>query len=299
MTMQKKEKIAFVKALSKELKAHKTCAVLELGATPDRLVQRLRKQLGQSARIVAARKTLMVRALSADPVLAKLGPSLDGNVALILTDMEPAELGQLVASNRTRLSAKPHQLSPDDITIEAGETAIAPGQAVTDLKAAGIDVKIEKGKVVISKGKVLVAKGVRVTVPVSKALKMLDIMPFSAATRLRTAYSSGLLFSEQAIAMDRMAAERALAEDFVQAHLLSTAIGFVTQYNAPELVKRAYLSALGLGVERNIYEPEIVERLLAKAVLEAMQANRLVKPVEAEKKDDGAAPDGAEAKKEG
>ena len=55
-----------------------------------------------------------------------------------------------------------------------------PGQAVTDLKAAGIDVQIQKGKVVIAKDKVITKKGEAITSSVAKALHTLDINPFSA-----------------------------------------------------------------------------------------------------------------------
>lgn len=296
--MQKKEKIEFVKKLKKELKAYKTCAVLETGATPDRLVQKVRNELKPDSKFVVARKTLLVRALGDDPELKKLVEHINGNVALILTNKDPNELNNIVKSNRIRLAAKPHQVSPEDININAGETTIAPGQAVTDLKAAGIDVKIDKGKVVISKSKVLVAKGAKVTVPISKALKMLDIMPFEASTRLRVALNGSLLFTEQALSIDRAFVERTVASDFLHAHLLSTAIGFVTPYNAPELIRKAYLSAMGLGIERGIYEPEVVEKLLAKAVREAMQANKLVKPIEEKKEEQKPAADNAEPKKE-
>ncbi len=299
--MQKKEKVDFVKRLKKELKAYKTCAVLETGSTPDRLVQRVRNQLKPEAKFVVARKTLLLRAISDDPELTRLVAYLNGNVALILTNRDPNELNGIVAGNRIRLAAKPHQVSPDEIRIEAGETTIAPGQAVTDLKAAGIDVKIDKGKVVISKSKVLVAKGVKVTVPVSKALKMLDIMPFEASTKLRAVLSGSLLFTEQALSVDRAFVERHIATDFLQAHVLSTAIGFVTPYNVSEMVRKAYISAIGVGVERGIYEPEIVEKLLAKAVLEAVQANKLVKSAEPEKPAEKEAPkeEIKEEKKEG
>ncbi len=278
--MQKKEKTKFVKQLTKDLKSYKTCAVLETGATPDRLVQKIRNQLKPEEKFVVARKTLLLRAMEGDPELQKLVAHINGNVALIFTNKEPSEINEVVVANKIKLAAKPHQVSPADISIEAGETTIAPGQAVTDLKAAGIDVKIDKGKVVISKSKVLVAKGAKVTVPISKALKMLDIMPFEASTKLRAALNEKLLFTEQALSIDKAFVERQIATDFLHMHMLSTAIGFVTPYNAPDLIRKAYLSAMGLGIERGIYEPEVVEKLLAKAVREAVMANKLVKPAE-------------------
>ncbi len=278
--MQKNEKVEFVKRLSKELKEYKTCAVMETGATPDKLVQKVRNQLKPDAKFVVARKTLLLRAIGDDANLKRLVEHVNGNVALILTNKDPSEINEIVAANRMRMAAKPNQVSPSDIHVEAGETTIAPGQAVTDLKAAGIDVQIQKGKVVISKSKVLVAKGAKVTTPISKALKMLDVMPFEAGTKLRAALNNGLLFTEQALGVDRAFVEREVAADFLQAHVLSTEIGFVTEYNAPDMIKKAYISAIGLGGDRGIYEPEIVEKLLAKAVLEAIQANSAVKPSE-------------------
>ena len=55
-----------------------------------------------------------------------------------------------------------------------------PGQTVTELKAAGIDVQIQKGKVVIAKDKVLVKKGETISPGVAKALHTLEVYPFSA-----------------------------------------------------------------------------------------------------------------------
>ncbi len=298
--MRKEEKIEFVKGLRAQLKACRTVAVLETGATPDRLVQKVRNQLKPDAKFVVARRTLLDRAVAEDETLKRLLPYLSGNVALILTNKEPAELNRIISENRIRLPAKPHQTSPEDISVEAGDTTIALGQAVTDLKAAGIDVQIQKGKVVISKGKVIVAKGAKVSVPVSKALKMLDIAPFEARTKLRAALDNGLLYTEEALGVDRAYVEEGIARIFAEADALSTAIGFVTPYNVAAMIRKAYISAIGLGVDRNIYEPEIVEKLLAKAVMEALEANRHIKPAAA--KDGGdeapAAPDGAGKKEQ-
>ena len=179
--MLKAEKIAFVKKTKEELKHYKTFAVMPIDAIPDRLVQKIRNQIKPGGKFVVARKNLMLKILEGQEGLKKLEPYINGNVALVMINEEPNIFYDMVSSNIMKLGAKPNQISPEDITIEAGETSIAPGQAVTDLKTAGIDVKIDKGKVVISKSKVLVAKGAKITTPVAKALKMLDIMPFQGS----------------------------------------------------------------------------------------------------------------------
>ena len=55
-----------------------------------------------------------------------------------------------------------------------------PGQTVTELKTAGIDVQIQKGKVVIAKDKMLVKKGEQMTPKVAKALHSSKYIPFNA-----------------------------------------------------------------------------------------------------------------------
>lgn len=159
--MIKGQKVEFVKKLKKEMKTYKTVAIMPTGSVPDRLVQKVRNQLKPNAKFVIARKSLIMRALEGDETLKGLDALVPSNFAIILTNMDPTELNKIISANRMKLGAKPNQLSPEDINIEAGETTIAPGQAVTDLKTAGIDVQIQKGKVVISKSKVLVAKGAR------------------------------------------------------------------------------------------------------------------------------------------
>jgi large subunit ribosomal protein L10 len=292
--MMKAEKVEFVKKLKTEIKSYKTVAVMPINSVPDRLVQRVKNELKPKARFVVARKSLIMRALDGDPKLKELERYIGSNFAIILTNMEPTELNKIIMANKTKLGAKPNQISPEDIHIEAGETTIAPGQAVTDLKTAGIDVQILKGKVVISKSKILVPKGAKITVAVSKALKMLDVMPFEAGTTLSAVMHESILFTERALGMNESVAADQLARSFAQANALTLSIGYITKYNVDNFIKKAYISALGLGLDAKIYEPEISEKLLARAVLEAAGLQSLVK-VEKPAEQPAAAPEAAPA----
>lgn len=274
--MIKKEKIAFVEGLSKDLKTYKSVGILPIEALPDRLVQKIRNQLKPDTKIMVARKSLLIRAMS-DPKHKELAKHINGNVALILSNKNPFEISRVVGSNRLRLIAKPNQVSPEDIRIEAGETAIAPGQAVTDLKAAGIDVKIDKGKVVISKPKVLVPKGQKISLQVAKALKMLDILPFEARAKVSAIMSENLLYDETALGMNQEVALANLARNFAEAHALSLAIGIPTPYNIREMISKAFMGSLSVGVEAKIPEGEVAEKLAALASIEARALDALVK----------------------
>ncbi|MDE1851266.1 MAG: 50S ribosomal protein L10 [Candidatus Micrarchaeota archaeon] len=295
--MLKAQKVEFVKRLKKEAKESKTIGIMPIDAVPDRLVQRLRNELKPKVRFMVARKSLIMRTLEGDERLAQLKEYTDGNFALMFTDMGPTELNAIVKRNRMKLGAKPNQISPDDIRIEGGETTIPPGQAVTDLKSAGIDVKIDKGKVVISKSKVLVTKGAKISTAVAKALKMLDIMPFETGTSLRVVLNDNLLFTSKALGIDVVFVTNEITRSFGEANALSLSIGFVTPYNADMLIRKGYLSALGLGLTAKIYEPGITDKLLANAVREALSIKPLIKEEAKEEKKEEKA-EKAEEKKE-
>ncbi len=278
--MLKKEKVEFVKKAREELKHYKTIAVMPIESIPDRLTQRIRNGLRPDGRMIIARKNLIMRILEGNNDFKMLEPFIKGNIALVLSNEDPVELYHKVSASPLKLGAKPNQISPSDINIEAGETSIAPGQAVTDLKSAGIDVKIDKGKVVISKSKVLVAKGAKITTPIAKALKMLDIMPFEANGRLDSATSEGLLFREQVLKINKDYITNELASNFSRANALTMAIGFVTPYNAAIFIGKAANQAMFLGVEAKIYEKEVIEKLLGIASSQASGINSLVKKEE-------------------
>ena len=281
--MLKAQKVEFVEKLKKEIKGYKTVGILPTEAVPDRLTQRAKNMLKPDTRIIVARKSLIMRVLESDASLKKLEDHLGSNFALILSNKDPAELNEIISSNKMRLSAKPNQISPDDIEIESGETTIAPGQAVTDLKTAGIDVQILKGKVVISKSKVLVKKGSKITTAVSKALKMLDIAPFEAGTRIGALVNDGLLYQGLALSVNPELLKGWISTSFAQACSIANNAGIITEYNIKESISKAYVSAMGLGLEAKVYEPEIAEKLLAQAVLQALSVNALKKEETTEK----------------
>ncbi len=268
--MLKKEKIEFVNKLKEEIKSYKTVGIMPIDALPDRLVQKIRNSYRGDTKIVFARKNLILKALEGNSELSKLAEFVKGNSVVLLSNKDPITVYNEIKSNKLKLAAKPNQIAPNDIVIEAGETTIPPGQGVTDLKAAGIDVQIQKGKVIISKSKVLVPKGSKISTAVSKALRMLDILPFEAVPSLSGAVYENLFFSKDVLEINSETLARDISIAFSQAYHLTLEVGYVTEYNVDTLIRRAYLSALGLGLAANIYEPGIVESLIAKAVAEAV-----------------------------
>ncbi|MGC9156645.1 MAG: 50S ribosomal protein L10 [Candidatus Micrarchaeia archaeon] len=270
--MLRKEKEAFVKKLAEKISKHKTVAVLPLAGIPDRLLQKARNSLRGEAEIIVGRNTLIKRALGDK---AGLAGKIEGDVALVLSDLDPFTLYSKIGSNSLQLLAKPGQIAPMDIEVKAGETNIQPGQAVTELKAAGLDVQIQKNKVVIAKDKKIIEAGKKITAQVANALKLLDIKPFTVSTTISAAYFEGLLFGKEALSITPAYVASEVAKSFVEANALSTGIGYVTPYNAAYFVSKAYNEAMALGISANIPEPEIMEKLVEKAAQEANNINKV------------------------
>jgi large subunit ribosomal protein L10 len=274
MAMLKEQKIKFVKDTRAELKKYSVYAILPIDKLPDRLVQKIKNEIKPDSKLIITRKKLMEKIMEGNSDMSTFKSYINGNFALVVSNSDPFELYRKISSNAIKLAAKPGQISPSDITITAGETSIPPGQAVTELKSAGIDVQIQKGKVVISKTKVLVPKGSKIMLPVAKALMTLGVMPFHAEAKISVMSSKGLIFTEDILSITPEKTESDISSAFHSAYALSIDIGYVTPYNIDALLKKGYMTAFYIGVKTNSYEPGIIEKLLAAAIKQADELNK-------------------------
>ncbi len=278
------QKAKLVEEMVRKAKTYKVAGIMPIDALPDRLVKKVRNELKPDTIIVTGRKNLLMR-ITDQADLKKLQQYITGTVALVLSNKDPMELNSIVSQNVLKLQAKPGQIAPSDIRIESGETTIAPGQAVTELKTAGIDVQIQKGKVIISKAKVLVPKGQKISLPVAKALKTLDIAPFEAKAQFMALMEGDIIFTEDVFKINSAFVQESIMLNFRSAYLLSIEIGYVTKYNIEEFISRAFRGALAIGVEAKIPEGEAAEKLAGIAALQANALNALVPKTAQEKKE--------------
>ena len=275
ITKQQKEK--FVQDASAELKKYKSVGILGLDKVPDMLLQETKNRLRGKARFIAGRKNLLKKVLESDSNSSKLIDMLDGTCAILLTNEDPFELFSEFKAGSIMLPAKPKQKSPSDINIEPGETTLQPGQAVTELKQAGIDVQIQKGKVVIGKGKTIVKAGETISNAVSKALHTLNIKPIEASILPSVIFSNGVIFRKDVLGIDRESTVAGIMKSFQEALALSKAAGIVNAYTIKEMLSKAFNNAMYLGVERNIYTKETIDRLIGKASSEASALDSMIK----------------------
>ncbi len=282
MALTKSGKVKFVEDAKKEMKSYKVVGILNLNGLPDRLTQKAKNSSKPNTKFILGRKTLLEKILASHAKGKELAKELTGTSAIILSNDDPFALYGKFKKNSIKLSAKPGQVAPDDVHIESGETNIMPGQTVTELKGAGIDVQIQKGKVVIAKDKVLVKKGEVISAGVAKALHTLEVYPFSAVVDPVMMADSRIIYSRAVLGIDQEKVLAMMTGAFRSALAVSLDRNIINSYTVVNLIAKAYNNAMWLGIEAKLPDSGIIEKIMANAVLGAQSLGSMVKPAEAQ-----------------
>ncbi len=266
--LSREEKAKFVEEKAKELGNYKSIGVVSLEGIPDRLLQRFRNSERGTSKIIIERKQLLERVLKSNSKTEKLAKFLSSNSAIILSNMDPMELNNALNANAIELEAKPKKAAKEDIVIKEGETSLQPGQVVTELKQAGINVQLQKGKVVIGSS-ITIKKGDIVSVAMAKALHTLAIKPYKISIVPAAIFSEGIIFTKEALSITPQTVMNDIVKAFTNAVALSFGAKIVNAYTIKSMIADCYANAVALGISCNIYAKGITEMLLEKAELQA------------------------------
>ena len=238
--------------LKAESKAYPVVAVASIASLPSRNFGAVKKKIRGQADIVFARHTLLKMALEeARPETKELLSFLGNGGVLVFTKLPAFKLYKLFKQNKSKAAAKPGQIAPYDIIVPAGETSLAPGPVLTELKQAKIDARIQGTKVVIVKDTVVAKKGDAISDQAAKILSKLGVTPMENGIDVKAVWENGLLYKQDVLDVD----EFALVESLKQAHA----------------------SAVNLAVFAGIMNGTTAQIIIAKA---ARQANALQKLVD-------------------
>ena len=122
-------KIKKVNELKQLVKSYPIIGVVNLQSLPAPQLQSLRRSLRGKVEIRMARRRMLQRALEGSEA-DKLSGHLSGMPALLFTKDNPFSLFKILDKNKSRAPAKPGQIAPRDIVINAGPTSFAPGPVI-------------------------------------------------------------------------------------------------------------------------------------------------------------------------
>ena len=197
----KKEEVASLKEL---IKSHEVVGMANLLDIPAPQLQKMRKTLKDSAVLKMSRKTFMSLALndSGKENIVALEEYMEGQPAMIFTNMNPFKLYKILESSKTAAPAKAGSIAPEDIVVPKGDTAFKPGPILGELQKIGIPAKIEKGKIVITSDKTIVAAGESIPRDVASILTRLEIFPLEVGIDLRAAYEDQTVYTSDILTID-------------------------------------------------------------------------------------------------
>jgi large subunit ribosomal protein L10 len=242
----KKWKAAKREEIVKVAKQYPVVAVATLDKLPANILSVLRKRLHGEGQIIVAKTRVVQKAIAEAGVKnVDLDAKVANSVALIFTKKNPFELFSFVKKNKGEAFAKEGDVADNDILVQAGDTGLPPGPALSTLKAAGLEVKMMGPTISISKDKIVTKKGEEVKKEVADVLSKLNIKPMKVGMKIIGVFDGNekYYYSSSALDVD----EEELFEKFVL----------------------AYQQAFNLAVNAEYYNDTTMEVIVMKAAREA------------------------------
>lgn len=199
----KKEEVDEIK---RGIEEHTLVGLVDMYGIPASQVQQIRRSLRGTAKVRMARNTLIEHALNdVGGSVEALKEYTAGHSALIFTNENPFKLYKLLEKTKTKMTAKPGEIAPEDIVVPKGPTSFRPGPIVGELQQAGIPAAIEGGKVKIRETRTIVKKGEPISKKVADVLAKLGIKPMDVGLVLQAAYYRDTIFTPDLLAIDEEA----------------------------------------------------------------------------------------------
>ena len=260
----KKNEVANLKEL---IESHDVVGMTNLLDIPAPQLQKMRRTLKDTAVLKMSRKTFMSLALkdSAKEEIVALEDYMEGQPALIFTNMNPFKLYKILESSKTAAPAKAGSIAPEDIVVPKGDTAFKPGPILGELQKIGIPAKIEKGKIVITSNKTIVNAGEPIPRDVASILTRLEIFPLEVGIDLRAAYEDKTVYTSDILTIDDEQTVIDIQQAFTRALNLSVNAVIFNEVSVPVLLQKAATLSLNLALNAEILTSKTTDLLLAKA----------------------------------
>ncbi len=243
--------------LKKLVSKYPSIAIADLSGFPANLFAEIRKKLQGKAIVKVSKTRVIQKVIETDKEKSILKDQAQKSIAIIFTEMNPFELFNFVKKNRGKIRAKAGAIAPEDIVIPAMDTGLPPGPALSDLKAAGLNVRIQGATIHIMEDKTVVKAGEQINKAVAGTLSKLGIKPIKVGLNIVSVFENKLIYKKEVLDIDN----EKISCDFKKAYLDSLALAIATQYFTKEslkiMLKKAVIEALCIESKLNLAAPAL------------------------------------------
>jgi large subunit ribosomal protein L10 len=232
----------------------------------------IRKKFRNDIKIKIIKNKVAIRAFEKVKGVAgleNLSKQLEGQCALISTNINPFKLNLIFAQNKVFLAAKGGDIATKEIVVPSGNTGITPGPVLSEFKTANVPTKIDQGTIWVSKDTLVVRPGDVISTPLASLLSKLNVKPIEAGISVNFAISEGLTFKEQDLRINLDEYREDLVRSFEQALALATEAGYMTAETVKPLLVKAQQQARSLAAEAGYLTSETAGFVLPRAQAQA------------------------------
>jgi large subunit ribosomal protein L10 len=267
-----KKKRLMYNGLQELIKQYDVIALSKITKVRATQLMMIRKKFRDDIKILIIKNKVAQRALEKVNDIAglpKLSKVLEGQCALMFTNMSPFKLNLLLSQNKVFLPAKGGDIATKDIIITSGNTGITPGPVLSEFKEANVPTKIEQGNIWVTRDTVAAKPGTVISQKLASLLSKLNIKPVEAGIAINCAITEGLFFDEKDLKIDLMEYSNELKASFLSAIAVSLKAAYPTSETSLLLVSEAYGNANILAAESGYLSTDTANLVLVRAQAKA------------------------------
>ena len=269
------KKLSEVEQIKSALLKYKVICIFDLTSLPSKQLQSIRHKLRKNSEMYVKKKRLLklaIEQVKPQKDLSSLLPYLEKGIpALLVTNEDPFSIYKTIKASKSNAAAKPGQIAPKDLIVEAGPTNFPPGPIIGELGQAGIIAAVEQGKVTIKKETVISKKGDVITQKKADVLSKLGIQPMEIGMSVLAAFEQGVIYAQEILDVDEQLYLDNLRAAIQQSYSLTISIGYVTEENAGTLIRKAFNQGKHLAEKKGILTSETIKSELKEAELAALK----------------------------
>lgn len=274
-----KKKTQMFSRLREFSQGYKAIAIVKMEKVRATQLMPLRKKFRGEAQIMMVKNTITKKALADSKVkgMDKLLDSIDGQSVFIFSNLDPFKLYLTLDKNKIFLPAKGGDVATDDITVQAGNTALPPGPILSEFRESKVPTKIHEGTVWIAEDTVVAKTGDTISHKMASLLGKLSIKPIKAGMYINAALMDGVLYSKQDLSINVEDVLAELKASFGAALSLAINASYATTESIRHLLAKAFSDARALSTNAGYMTSETAKDVLYAAESKAMALHGIAK----------------------
>lgn len=276
-THTKKWKHNEVTRLVQLAKEYPVIGVADLQGFPANLHGQLKVKLAGKAHLTVSKRKVIQRALKQAGADEKLVSGMKGSTAVLFSKVNPFELFALVKQATGKVAAKEGQIAPEDIIVPAGDTGLPPGPALSDLKGAGLNVRVQGATIAVMEDKVVTKKGDVISAPVVNVLGKFGIKPMRLRLSVTNVLEKGQIYHANVLDIDETQVFANFVKAEQQAFNLAVNAIILNDKSTPVIITKAFREAKQVALDANVLTEATVGEILAKAERAAKEIKSHIK----------------------